>query len=56
MTEEYVLEEGDFGGNRFIAYYIGDIDSINVGEDEDGDFISIEIEETEVNGSISFGS
>ena len=56
LTEEYILDEGDFGGNRFIAYYIGNIDSINVGEDEDGDFISIEIEETEVNGSISFGS
>jgi hypothetical protein len=56
LAEEYVLDEGEFGGNRFVAYYIGDIDSINVGEDQDGDFISIEIEETEVNGSISFGS
>ena len=56
LEEEYVLDEGEFDGNRFVTYYLGDIDAVNVGEDEDGDFISVDIEDSEINGSISFGS
>jgi len=56
LEEEYVLDEGEFDGNQVLTYYLGDIDAVNVGEDEDGDFISVDIEDSEINGSISFGS
>ena len=54
LEEEYVLDEDEFDGNRFVVYYLGDIDAVNVGEDEHGDFISVDFDETEINGSISF--
>lgn len=56
LEEEYVLDEGEFDGNRFVLYYIGDIDAVNVGEDEQGDFASVDIDESEINGSISFSN
>jgi hypothetical protein len=56
LEEEYVLDDGQFDGNRFLIYYIGDIDAVNIGEDQDGNFISVDIEDSVVNGSISFGS
>lgn len=52
LEDEMVLEEDDFDGHRFLTYYIGDLDSLNVGEDDDGDFISVEFEDVEVEGSI----
>ena len=54
LEEEYVLDDSDFDSNRFVRYYIGDIDAVNVSEDEDGDFISIEIDESDVDGEIKF--
>ena len=56
LEEEYVLDEGEFDGNRFVLYYTGDIDAVNVGEDEQGDFVSVDIDGSEINGSISFSN
>lgn len=51
-----MLDEGEFDGNRFVLYYTGDIDAVNVGEDEQGIFVSVDIDGSEINGSISFSN
>ena len=53
LEDEMVLEQDDFDSHRFLTYYIVDLDSLNIGEDDDGDFVSVEFEDVEVEGSIA---
>ena len=54
LSEESVLTNGEFDGRRFIFIFAGNLEEIEIEDEENDDVVYVEVAETDVTGNVVF--